>query len=76
MPQDAITPSNSTRRTCNLFGSPSKYYPGLTLLDFGNQMGTGRSNVARGRSPLKEVIPQRLCEILNESGLDHHLATL
>jgi hypothetical protein len=45
--QDAGTPSNRTRHTCHLGGHPSKYYPGPTLLDFGDQMGTAMSNVAR-----------------------------
>jgi hypothetical protein len=48
-PKDAGTPSNSTRCPCHLGGRPSKYLPGLMLLDFGDQMGTG-SNVAKSRS--------------------------
>jgi hypothetical protein len=43
-PQDAGTPSNSTRHTL------SSHSPGPTLLDFGDEMGTGMSNVARRRS--------------------------
>jgi hypothetical protein len=35
------TPSNSTRHTCHLGSHPCKYLPGPTLLDFGDQMGTG-----------------------------------
>jgi hypothetical protein len=41
------TASNSTWPTCHLGGHP--YLLGLTLLDFGDQMGTGMSNVARLR---------------------------
>jgi hypothetical protein len=31
----------ATRCTYNLGGNPSKYYPGPTFLDYGDQMGTG-----------------------------------
>jgi hypothetical protein len=49
-PRDVCTPYYSTRHTSHLGGHPSKYYPGPTLLDFGNQMVTGKYNVARCRS--------------------------
>jgi hypothetical protein len=49
-PQDAGTPSNMHRHTCHL----GDHYPGPALLDFGDQMGSGMSNVARHRSPKKE----------------------
>jgi hypothetical protein len=41
------TPLNTTDRTRHLGGHPSKYYQ--MWLDFGDQMGTGMSNVARRR---------------------------
>jgi hypothetical protein len=39
--QDMCTASKRTRCTLHLDGHPSKYYPGLTLLDIGDQLGTG-----------------------------------
>jgi hypothetical protein len=48
--QCSDTPSNSNWHTCHVCGHPSKYYPCPTLLDFGDEMGTGMSNVARRRS--------------------------
>jgi hypothetical protein len=38
--------SNSTCNTCHLGGHPSKYYPGLTVIDFGDQIDTGISHGA------------------------------
>jgi hypothetical protein len=40
-----------------LGGHPSKYKLGPTLLDFGDQMGTARSNVARRRSSTVHLPP-------------------
>jgi hypothetical protein len=42
-------------RTCHLGGHPFKYYLGSTLLDFGDHIDTGMSNVGRGRSPMTSI---------------------
>jgi hypothetical protein len=68
-PQYENTPSKST---CHLSAHPSKYYSGPRLLDLGDQMCTGTSNVARRGSPIWKTFQRIMHDILTYPNL--HIA--